>query len=291
MINVDRIYQRVLTLANKEQRGYITPQEFNIFANQAQMDIFEQYFYDLNQFTRIPGNDTHYADMVSYLEEKIQTHEHIAGARVIAGDAVIPGTGGALNPENWVGQGNTPNRIIPEWVYKITKVSVDNLVCEKHNSKDGQESMLHPLLNPSTTRPTYTVSARTANGGDLQRVLRIFDGVNQTGDINNNPFTNLGGIAGQTPGTVARRVDPNERNVGVFYIRRPRQVNWTYVVVGGKALYNATAADAQDFDIHESEEQELVLKILTLAGFTLKDPDLYQVAAAEDGKNIQQEKQ
>ena len=42
MINVDRVYQRVLILANKEQRGYITPQEFNLFANQAQMDIFEQ---------------------------------------------------------------------------------------------------------------------------------------------------------------------------------------------------------------------------------------------------------
>ena len=62
MINVDRIYQRVLTLANKEQRGYITPQELNILANQAQMDIFEQYFYDLNQFLRTPGNSTVHAD-------------------------------------------------------------------------------------------------------------------------------------------------------------------------------------------------------------------------------------
>ena len=69
MINVDRIYQRVLTLANKEQRGYITPQEFNILANQAQMDIFEQYFYDLNQFRRVSGNDTVHADMVDILEE------------------------------------------------------------------------------------------------------------------------------------------------------------------------------------------------------------------------------
>jgi len=303
MINVDRIYQRVLTLANKEQRGYITPQEFNIFANQVQMDIFEQYFYDLNQFMRMPGNDTYYADMVSYLEEKIQTHEHIAGARVIAGDAVVPGTGGALNPENWIGVGNTPFRIVPDWIYKITKVSVDNFVCEKHNSKNQQESMLHPLLNPATTRPTWTISAQTLfdppppnvpttpADGELRRVFRVFDGVNQTGSINNNPFTNVPGLAGQAPGTVPRAVDPNNRNVGVFYIRRPRQVNWTYVVVGEKALYNGTAIDAQDFDLHESEEQELVFKILSLAGFTLKDPNLLQAAAQEDGKNIQQEKQ
>ena len=58
MISIDTVYQRVLALANKEQRGYITPQEFNLFANQAQNEIFEQYFYDLNQFRRIPGNET-----------------------------------------------------------------------------------------------------------------------------------------------------------------------------------------------------------------------------------------
>ena len=69
-ISVNKIYQTVLALANKEQRGYITPQEFNLFADHAQMDIFEQYFYDLNQFKRTVGNDTIHSDMVNILEEK-----------------------------------------------------------------------------------------------------------------------------------------------------------------------------------------------------------------------------
>ena len=47
-ISVDTVYQRVLALANKEQRGYITPQEFNLLANQAQIQIFETYFYSKN---------------------------------------------------------------------------------------------------------------------------------------------------------------------------------------------------------------------------------------------------
>jgi len=51
-ISVDTVYQRVLALANKEQRGYITPQEFNLLANQAQMSIFESYFYAKNQRDR-----------------------------------------------------------------------------------------------------------------------------------------------------------------------------------------------------------------------------------------------
>jgi hypothetical protein len=71
MINIDTVYQKVLTIANKEQRGYITPQEFNLLADQAQMEIFEQYFYDLDQLQRIPGNNIKYSDRLTNVENKI----------------------------------------------------------------------------------------------------------------------------------------------------------------------------------------------------------------------------
>ncbi len=70
-VNIDSVYQKVLATANKEQRGYITPQEFNLFADQAQKKIFEQYFYDINQFDRAHGNSTEFSDMLHVLEEKI----------------------------------------------------------------------------------------------------------------------------------------------------------------------------------------------------------------------------
>ena len=74
-VSIDTVYQRVLAIANKEQRGYITPQQFNLFANQAQLRIFEQYFYDLDKFLRLPGNDSAYSDRVNILEEKIAFFE------------------------------------------------------------------------------------------------------------------------------------------------------------------------------------------------------------------------
>ena len=62
-VNIDTVYQKVLALANKEQRGYITPQEFNLLANQAQLLIFEQYFYDIEKAMMLPNaNDTEYSD-------------------------------------------------------------------------------------------------------------------------------------------------------------------------------------------------------------------------------------
>ena len=72
MISVDTIYQRVLAMANKEQRGYITPQEFNLIANQAQIAIFEQYFYDLDQAKRDVNNDeSTFSDIPELIKNKL----------------------------------------------------------------------------------------------------------------------------------------------------------------------------------------------------------------------------
>jgi hypothetical protein len=74
-ISVDTVYQRVLAMANKEQRGYITPQEYNLLANQAQLLIFEQYCYDINRLYNEHGNSGEYSDMLDILHEKISPFE------------------------------------------------------------------------------------------------------------------------------------------------------------------------------------------------------------------------
>ena len=94
-VSVNRVYQKVLAILNKEQRGYLTPQEFNLFANQAQMDIFEQYFYDINQFSRMHGNDTEYSDMLNILNEKISVFEKegaVTGGTTLPADLYRLGT-------------------------------------------------------------------------------------------------------------------------------------------------------------------------------------------------------
>jgi len=89
-ISINTVYQRVLAILNKEQRGYVTAQEFNLFANQAQSDLFEQYFYDINQFSRIPGNDTEYSDMLNILNEKISPFENSAALTYGAASFALP---------------------------------------------------------------------------------------------------------------------------------------------------------------------------------------------------------
>ena len=74
-VSINSVYKKVLTIANKEQRGYMTPVQFKLLANQVQQSIFEQYFYDLKQVSRIKGNDTNNADHIEILKEKISIFE------------------------------------------------------------------------------------------------------------------------------------------------------------------------------------------------------------------------
>mgnify|MGYP003148395629 CR=1 FL=1 len=239
-VSVNNVYQKVLAIANKEQRGYITPQEFNLFANQAQMDIFEQYFYDINQFNRVPGNSTEYSDMLNLLEEKISIFDQFK----VAMSAV---SGNQLT--------------LPTDVYRLGTVFYGgagyDVEVEKVNKKDLEYMSRTALYAPTDSRPVYTKKSET--------LLKLFPA---------SPSTSY------TTG-----------NVTCNYIKKPATVKWAYTVVVGKALYNSSATDLQDFELHASEENNLIIKILALAGVSIKDPSVYQIAAAEDNKNIQQEKQ
>jgi hypothetical protein len=70
-VSIDTVYQRVLALANKEQRGYMTPQEYNLLANQAQLLIFDEYFYEIDKRLDEHGNSTEYSDMLDITSEKL----------------------------------------------------------------------------------------------------------------------------------------------------------------------------------------------------------------------------
>jgi len=70
-VNINSVYQKVLTLLNKEQRGYLTPQEFNLLADRAQNEIFENYFHQLrNSNAKIKDNEV-YTDTLEMIQAKI----------------------------------------------------------------------------------------------------------------------------------------------------------------------------------------------------------------------------
>ena len=70
-VSVDTVYKTVLLILNKEQRGYMTPDEFNRIGSQVQREIFERYFEDINQQVRIQQSEFDYANRVYNTDGKI----------------------------------------------------------------------------------------------------------------------------------------------------------------------------------------------------------------------------
>jgi len=89
-INVDTVYKTVLLILNKEQRGYVTPDEFNKIGTQVQLEIFEKYFEDLNQQLRVPQADSEYADRQKNIDNNISIFKTIGNCSYNASGYFTP---------------------------------------------------------------------------------------------------------------------------------------------------------------------------------------------------------
>ncbi len=229
-IKVDTVYQKVLALANKERRGYITPQEFNLFADQAQQDIFDNYFHDLRTAQIKLKNNTGYSDEIEVLESRISMHK-------VQADISTTSTG---------------EHDIPGDLYSISSLAINNvelggyIYVERVEDSDLKNMLLNPLTNPSSSRPVYVEK----NG-----YLKIYPATSQQAQIT--------------------------------YTARPGKPNWAYIVVNGKAMFNQN--EAVDFDMHVSEENNLVIRILQLAGISTEEQFLTN-AAYQDAANTEAKK-
>ena len=235
-VSVNTVYQKVLAVLNKEKRGYLPPNEFEYMANIAQMDIFEQYFYDLNQFMRIPGNDTGHADMVSMLQEKIALFQKSKAAA----DLSVASNKITLTSND---------------LYRLSSIYVSGAEADKVTKKEAKDILLSPLATPTIDRPIY--------------------------------YEEDGGYYVYTSATPLSAVT----NVVIDYIKKPADVKWAHTVsIAGAPIYNASGNDLQNFELHGSEETELIYKILELTGIALKDPSLIQIGNGLENQKVQQEK-
>ena len=215
-VSVDTVYQKVLALANKEQRGYITPQEFNLFADQAQMEIFEQYFYDINQWNRQHGNDTVHSDMLDILEDKIALFEFWA----VEANTEVSNQWGDIDLTQF------PN------FYRLTEVMVNYgkgdgyAICEEVTLKEMRKYNNSPLTRYSEKRPVFM---HYHHGYDR---IKVFPHPPDINSITNSYMT-------------------NGDDIRTSYIKKPITPSWGYVVVNDKALYNDNISI--DFGLHASE--------------------------------------
>mgnify|MGYP003651723943 FL=1 len=78
-------------------------------------------------------------------------------------------------------------------------------------------------------------------------------------------------------------------SVTCSYIRTPEPPKWTYNVISGNPVFNQSAGDYQDFEIHPSDEARLIVKILGYAGVSIREADVVQYAEAQEAQKKQNE--
>jgi len=225
-ISVDTVYKTVLLILNKEQRGYMTPDEFDKIGQQVQLEIFEKYFEDLNQIVRAPQTDADYADRLSYLEEKLSVFE-----KLDVDQSVTSGTISLTNLN----------------VHRLNTVTYNDIELQKVGRKEYYNIIKSPLTKPTLSHPIYLQEGNS---------LKI------------EP-------AGNTD--VTKNVD----KVDISFIKKPSPIKWNFIPDESLGIFVYTNTGTIDFELHSSEQVEVILRILAYAGIIIRDPQIVQTASSQ----------
>ena len=227
-INVDTVYKTVLLILNKEQRGYMTPEEFNKTATQVQLEIFEKYFEDLNQLNRTRQDGSDYSDRLAYLDQKI---------------SIFKVTGQSTQAEGEEAQTNPRVEQLPENLHVLGSVTSNGIEVQRVSKNEYYNLAKSDLTTPNINFPVYVLQ-----------------------------------------GSQIRAYGTTDR-LEIDYIKKPVNPQWNYRLGNiNQFLYNGPgAADNPSvfFELHASEQTEIILKILIYAGVIVKDPGVVQVAASQ----------
>jgi hypothetical protein len=225
-VDVNTVYRTVLLIINKEQRGYLTPDEFNRTAAQVQLEIFNEYFEELNQQLRVPRNDSEYAERVKNLEEKIAIFQE-------DGDCIYSSTPGIFS---------LPIQTSPAEFYKLGTVIYKN---EKEvqyvQPNELLEINLSPLTKPSQYWPIYTYK-------DFK--IKVY------------------------PNTITS-------DISCTYLRKPLNPVWNFTSTPPTYQYTYNPVGSQDFELHPTEQVNIITRILLYSGIIIKDPQIVQAAAQQ----------
>ena len=251
-VNVNDVYTTVLYLLNKEQRGYIQPDEFNKLATQVQLDIFQDYFSDANQLVRKDQtnvqNDTEFFNHVKNIEYKLYPF---------------------LNETQYFYNATLDAWTTTDSVYKIGDViatytsqnpTIDS-VSELTTNREYNFISRSKLTAPTKKYPLHIVEKETNAGTfDITSTLKIYP----------------------QPNKVLANVLLNPSKVYWGYSTGSL----------GQFVYNASLYDpvneplgSLNFQLDISEQSNIIIRILKYCGVVINDPQVVAIANNEIQEN------
>jgi len=298
-INVDTVYKTVLLILNKEQRGYMTPDEFNKVATQVQLETFESYFEDLNQQLRIPENDSEYSNRIKNLDEQIAVFKTIGNCTwdTVNNQWSLPTSSGStiysysfptvinqqvyLLDNNQINQATIQNGLMKVYFNGILQNPSQYSTVSNTITLTDQPSTVFTVLVTVTANDFYRLGTVIYNDSiEMQRVQR-----NDLLYVNKSPLTKP---TEKYPLYIYQDeklyVYPETITTGVSasYVRKPKNVIWNFTATpqtNYTYLYNPNTS--QQFELMPSEQTNVITKILLYSGIVIKDPQIVQAAAQQ----------
>ena len=299
-VNVDIVYKTVLLILNKEQRGNLTPDEFNKVATQVQLEIFESYFDTLNMQLRRPDNDTEYGDRIKNVDNSIAVFKEYGNAAYVpAGEYfTLPTTSGA-NPasDSFLGDGASSSfflqAISPSQLQtSVIAVTINGVSTTSFTISGANIIFISvPALNDAivvtaTPEDFYklgTVIYKDSTEAQLSQRNELLY-------LNNNPLvapTKTYPIYLYEDSKLYLYPKTITSDISVSYLRKPKDVTWNFVIPLGQNYYQYNPTDSVDFELSKTEQANIILKILLYSGVVIRDPSIVQIAAQQ----VQQENQ
>ena len=325
---IDSVRKTVLSILNKNNYGYITPADFNLYAKQAQLDIFDDYFYDYNyQINKenstsvsrgvIRTSGTGYANIRKGYEEVI---DGLSETKFLANRLI---GGFATNMYSAPSQATTGDDY-----YLINRVETfSTLLTSGTSTATGANQLIDAAANFVLSGVAIGDVAANTSTGSAASVVAV---TATTLTLDNDVFLshpqsysifdtsdkaeaemvsqakimqlNISLLTAPTTMFPAYTLEgdylslyPN--NGGWFrgqvlaqYIRYPKDPKWTYVTLtGGEPVFDSTQGDYQDFELAVDDQVDLVIKILQYAGMSIREVQAVQFAQAQEQLNIQEE--
>tara|TARA_R110002050_G_scaffold258242_1_gene397646 strand:+ start:2664 stop:3581 length:918 start_codon:yes stop_codon:yes gene_type:complete len=299
-VNVDIVYKTVLLILNKEQRGNLSPDEFNKVATQVQLEIFESYFDTLNQQLRRPDNDTEYADRIKNVDQDISIFKEYGNTTYVAPGKyfTLPATSGAsAATQSFTGNGTTisfPFTSITssQLASSVISVTINGVVTTAFtisganiifNTVPANNAAIVVTATPEDFYRLGTVIYKDST--EAQLVQR-----NELLYINTTPL-----VAPTT--TYPIYLYENNKlyvypqtitsDVTVSYLRKPLDVIWNFTIPSGQNYYQYNPTNSVDFELSKTEQTNIILKILLYSGVVIRDPQIINVAAQQVQQEVQ----
>jgi hypothetical protein len=271
-----------------------------LYAKQAQLDIFEDYFYRYNQWIvrqnqRASGSG--YADILKNLEEVIDNFSEEKELNNVNNKYTLPNDYYLINKllvkTKVLASGTTTSTTAVSLIQTGATFVTDGVVVGDQVCVIDDSVLYVANITVITEESIRTDSTHSWNNNSSNLVFAVYKSntFKESERLSHTKATMLNASNITAPNLTFPAYTQGGNTVSVFpvtltnvgqikaqYIRKPKDPNWTYQIVGGSPLYNVGDANHQDLEIPLTDEPLIISKILKYVGISIREVDVYKSA-------------